>query len=169
VLNEDAYWKTPPGRRIGALALFRTTQGAVLLVKPSYTPNWNLPGGGANGRETVIDACRREVREETGLTDVAPGSLLIVDYIPFNPQTGNAEGYNFVFDGGFLDADVRITLPPPDEKGEAPEITAHKWVPADDLARYVTHGLYRRIAASLNVLRDPRAPRFLIRGYPARP
>jgi 8-oxo-dGTP pyrophosphatase MutT (NUDIX family) len=167
-LNEDDYWKTPPGRRIGALALFRTTQGAVLLVKPSYTPNWNLPGGGANGRETVIDACRREVWEEIGLKGVVTGELLVVDYIPFNPQTGVAEGYNYVFDGGFLDADVRITLPPPGEDGEEAEITAYQWVPADELAHYVTHGLYRRIAASLNVLRDPRAPRFLIRGYPAR-
>ncbi len=48
-------------------------KGAILLGKKSpgvgpYPDSWHLPGGGVNlGEETLVDAVRREVREETGI------------------------------------------------------------------------------------------------------
>lgn len=42
--------------------------GKVLLVKERGARRYGLPGGGIEGRESVIEAACREVREETGLT-----------------------------------------------------------------------------------------------------
>ncbi|MFJ1680652.1 MULTISPECIES: NUDIX domain-containing protein [unclassified Streptomyces] len=62
---------------MGAAALFTDQLGRVLLVKPTYREEWLLPGGGAEGGESLAQACEREVREELGLTR-APGTLLAV-------------------------------------------------------------------------------------------
>jgi 8-oxo-dGTP diphosphatase len=50
--------------------------------------------------ESPYDAAVRELKEELGIL-VAPGRLLVVDWVP--PRPGRTEGVMFVFDGGVLD------------------------------------------------------------------
>jgi ADP-ribose pyrophosphatase YjhB (NUDIX family) len=66
---------------VGAVVLDR---GRVLLVRRGNEPlkgEWSLPGGAVEVGETLREAIRREVREETGL-DVEPRAVVeVVDRI----------------------------------------------------------------------------------------
>src|SRR5438132_4082624 len=53
--------------RIGVFALIFDDQGRILLGHRRDIDWWNLPGGGMEAGETVDEALRREVYEETGL------------------------------------------------------------------------------------------------------
>ncbi|HEY0076032.1 MAG TPA: NUDIX hydrolase [Abditibacteriaceae bacterium] len=59
-------------KRLGAAAIILNGAGDVLLVKLGYGPlNWELPGGGAEAGESIVETALREVREETGLRVIA--------------------------------------------------------------------------------------------------
>lgn len=53
-------------RRVAVLALIED-QRRLLLERRADAPLWGLIGGGVDDDETLIDALRREVDEETGL------------------------------------------------------------------------------------------------------
>ena len=72
------------GRRthLGVAAVIFDEQGRVLLVRHSYgRKGWELPGGGRRGKESLEQAVRREVREETG-AEVATAELRGVYFEP---------------------------------------------------------------------------------------
>ncbi len=89
---------------MAAGVLFRDGRGRVLLVEPSYKPNWEIPGGAVEADESPWATATRELAEELGW-DRPVGRLLVVDYV--RPQDSRPEGVVFVFDGGVLnEADV---------------------------------------------------------------
>lgn len=67
--------KHPPTHRVGAFAIIRNEQGAVLLSRRTDSGWWNLPGGGVEPHESVEEGLIREVQEETGL-EVVTGRLI---------------------------------------------------------------------------------------------
>lgn len=66
--------------RISVLALF-IDQDDVLLIHQMDPPEpdcWDLPGGGLDPAEALLDGLRREVQEETGITTFQVDKLLTV-------------------------------------------------------------------------------------------
>ncbi|MFE6691894.1 NUDIX domain-containing protein [Streptomyces sp. NPDC057743] len=126
--------------RMAAGALFFDDQDQVLLVKPSYKPKWEIPGGYIERGESPLAACRREVQEELGITP-GIGSLLVIDWAP-----SEAEGDKvlYVFDGGQL---------PPDElaaiKLAADELLAAEFHTVSDLDKLLIPRLARRVKAAI--------------------
>ena len=73
-----------PERPVIGVAVVVLGTGGVLLIRRGKTPRqgqWSLPGGAQKLGETVFDAARREVREETGLDIDVLGLVDVVDSI----------------------------------------------------------------------------------------
>lgn len=73
-----------PKHPIVAVGVVVLSGGNVLLIQRGQPPldgHWSLPGGAQHVGETLHDAARREVREETGIDIVLGGLLDAVDYI----------------------------------------------------------------------------------------
>ncbi|KZM68169.1 hypothetical protein AWN90_09520 [Nocardia terpenica] len=99
VLPVEQYVARLDKKRMAAGMLIRDDRRRVLLVEPSYKPNWEIPGGAVEKDESPWATVKREVAEELGL-DLPVGRLLVVDYV--RPQDSRPEGVIFVFDGGVL-------------------------------------------------------------------
>jgi 8-oxo-dGTP diphosphatase len=79
---------------VGAVVVI---DGRVVLIKRAHEPlkgEWNLPGGGVELGETLVDACIREVREETGL-EVRVGPVIEVFDRIMRDDRGQVQ-YHFV-------------------------------------------------------------------------
>jgi 8-oxo-dGTP diphosphatase len=81
--------------------LFCDDEGRVMLVRPTYKPHWDIPGGYVEPDESPYQACLREVGEEPGITPRL-GDLLVVDWAPANHE---GDKILYIFDGGTLSQD----------------------------------------------------------------
>lgn len=135
-------------------ALFFDETGRVLLVEPTYKPNWEIPGGAVEQGETPVEACRREVEEELGLLR-EPGRLLVVDWAPHN----NEDRVLFVFDGGMITDPHEIRL-------QAAELRSYEFVPPEQAGQRLVPRLARRITQALRA-RELEETRYLEHGVQA--
>jgi ADP-ribose pyrophosphatase YjhB (NUDIX family) len=147
-VSPRAYQETLPKKRMGAGALFQDAAGRVLLVKPTYKPQWEIPGGIVEQDESPRQACRREVQEELGLMKRLE-RLLSISYIA--STVDRLEGLMFIFAGGILSNTeiAAITLP-------EQELSAYCFVEPATLGQYLTPSLTRRVECSLEVVNDER-------------
>ena len=99
-----------PSRPVVGVGAVVVDRGRVLLVRRGNEPlkgHWSLPGGAVDVGETLRDAIRREVREETGL-EVEPRAIVeVLDRISADPDGSTRFHYvliDFVCDpvGGTL-------------------------------------------------------------------
>ncbi|MFF2660645.1 NUDIX domain-containing protein [Kitasatospora sp. NPDC058032] len=163
-MTSKPFVRIEPRRRAGALVLIRTRHDEVLLVKPTYRPDWLLPGGGAHPGEPIGYAATREVAEELGLRRRITHALAI-DQVPANPDTRQSEGLNIVCDGGLMtDAEAHALSVPLRATDEIEELA---WVPPNKLSDYVAPFMEYRIRAALAAAANGFRLPLLYNGEPA--
>lgn len=140
---------TPPPfaiahKRVAAGACFLDETGRILLVNPTYKPQWEIPGGMVEADETPMNACRREVLEEIGLT-IEPGPLLSIGYL--HSHGNRSDALRFIFWGGVLDAATidRIVL-------QAAELSEYRFVTLEEAGELLRPSLHAQLAQCLENL-----------------
>ncbi|HUY25700.1 MAG TPA: NUDIX hydrolase [Candidatus Saccharimonadales bacterium] len=128
-------------RLIGAGALFRNPAGEVLLVRPTYKPSWEIPGGIVEEGESPRQCCTRELVEELGCRGTL-GRLLVVDWLP--DLGGRGDRVLFIFDAGVVaDSFVEtVTLP-------AEELSDSQFVDLNHADNYLGPGMVRRLREAI--------------------
>jgi 8-oxo-dGTP diphosphatase len=136
-------------KRVSADAILRDAAGRILLVDPTYKPDWDLPGGMAEANEPPAEALCRELGEELGL-GIAVGDLLCVDWVSAHGPWDDL--LNFIFDGGILaDSDIR-NLQLVDR-----ELRAFEFCDENQAEERLRPDVWRRVAAALHALKAGRA------------
>ena len=132
---------TLPTKRMAACALFLNAQQEWLIVKPTYRPDWLVPGGTIDANESPLAACKREVKEEIGL-DVPISQPLCIAYQ--SPHGTRTESVQFVFWGGILIEDQinAIQLP-------AEELSQYRFVNPDTASQLLPPKLSHRLKFAL--------------------
>jgi ADP-ribose pyrophosphatase YjhB (NUDIX family) len=136
-------FKTRPDY-LGAFAFLEEPQGILLVANRRVIGGrecevWDLPGGGVEPGETLEEALRREMREETAL-EVEIGSMLFVaegERIRGGERTGVWRSFFFATrrkdGGGGRGIDI---------SGE-PDITGYRFVPRPEILPLLTAPYHR--------------------------
>jgi 8-oxo-dGTP diphosphatase len=134
--------------RTASGVLYFDQAGRVMLVRPTYKPMWDIPGGYVEHGESPAAALRREIVEELG-TALPVGALLAVDWAP-HPAEGDK--LLFVFDGGVLSQE---------EVGaicvDGAEISEFAFRARPELADVLIPRLARRVHAAIDARSSGRA------------
>ena len=130
-----------PAIPVSAGALIFDRAGRLLILKPTYKSGWTIPGGvmEADG-ETPWQACRREVREETGI-EVCAGRLACMDFR--RPRPGNPGGIRFLFDCGALGDEDLATI-----TVQAEEISEYRFTTLPEALPLLRKPIRRRVRAA---------------------
>ncbi len=144
MIDRKLWLENLPKKRMGAGALFLDEQGRLLLVNPTYKPQWEIPGGIVEQNESPRQACRREVYEEIGLTKPIE-RLLSISYAAANDR--RTEGLMFIFWGGVLTpAEIKMIRLP------VTELSEYRFVTLAEALSLLTPTLGERVRRSLEIL-----------------
>jgi 8-oxo-dGTP diphosphatase len=145
-MNQKSHQATLPKKRMAAGCLFRNDQNQILIVQPTYKPNWETPGGVTEENESPRDCAAREVLEELNL-ELCVGRLLVVDYTSENEDY--TEALMWVFDGGILTETQILSIKLPTS-----ELKSYRFVDLLELEQFVIPRMFRRLEQAFFALQN---------------
>ncbi|BDG06081.1 NUDIX domain-containing protein [Anaeromyxobacter oryzae] len=132
-----------PERRAFSVAIFCRNAGAILLIRHRRLGTWLPVGGEIEAGETPLEAARRELREETGLSGGFPAGLGVdgtpAGLIGYEEHLAGSKGLHLNF--AFV-ADVATR-----ELVACDEWDAARWVRPEELAGLSCPENVRQLAA----------------------
>jgi ADP-ribose pyrophosphatase YjhB (NUDIX family) len=114
--------------------VYDRVQNSVFLVRHTYVPGWQLPGGGVEVGETALEALEREISEE-GAIEIT--GLPTLKSIHFNRRASRRDHVAFYLIEHYRQASPKL----PDR-----EIAEAGFFPIDRLPAATTPATHRRIA-----------------------
>jgi ADP-ribose pyrophosphatase YjhB (NUDIX family) len=111
-----------------------TTSKSVFLIRHTYVPGWQLPGGGVEVGETLAEALARELAEEGNIALTSPPTLKSMH---FNRRSSRRDHVGFYLIEQFSQTAPKL----PDH-----EIAEAGFFPLDRLPEGTTPATLRRIA-----------------------
>lgn len=143
--SKKGFYDSLPRKR-SAVGVLIFDGDRMLVLEPSYKPNWLVPGGVVEKSESPYEAAIRECKEEIGLP-VEIVSFLCADYKRGNDEIGDAVHFLFL---GKLSKDATICV---DEK----EIKQFYWMsPTEALSKFDVH-LSTRVSVGLSAIKAQRS------------
>ena len=133
---------------MAAGALFFNDKNEILIVKPSYKNNWEVPGGVVEENESPLQACIREVREELGFK-MDTIEFLCVDYGRATSQ--KSEYLQFIFFGGKLTAKEISSIRLPKD-----ELAEYKFATIAESSLLLSASMSKRISLCLAALKEKK-------------
>ncbi len=128
---------------VGAVVL--APNGDVLLVRRKNPPlqgRWTLPGGKVEGGESLVEAVKREVLEETGLTVEVKELVEVVEVITPAP----APAFHYVIMDYLATSPIAVPIAGDDALDA-------RFVPLSELGNYdLTASVHQVIAKALRML-----------------
>ncbi|MGE7218831.1 NUDIX domain-containing protein [Priestia koreensis] len=124
--------------------------------------HYNLPGGGVEPFETVVEAAKREAKEEASI-DVDVTSLAFVyEYAPQQVEARYGETPSLTL---FFDCKRKGECTPKMSSSPDPNQTGVKWIPLDQLDQVVLYPnihehikSYVRLSAPLSFIEEEKLP-----------
>ncbi len=151
-MSEPSPERSYPARPMVGIGIVVLRQDAVLLIRRGRPPamgSWSLPGGAQELGETAIDAARRELLEETGLT---VGDLTLVAHADsIHRDTEGRIEYHYTI----LDFAARWQGGEPVAGADA---GATAWAPFEQLETYALWSETRRVIAAARTVIGAAAP-----------
>ena len=131
------YWRLARGMTLGVRGVVLDAEGRVFLIHHTYVTGWQLPGGGVEAGETVLDALKRELMEEGRIEVVAEP---VLHGLFFNSHVSRRDHVAVYIVREFR----QDRMPEPNH-----EISACGFFAVDALPAGTTEGTRRRIAEVL--------------------
>ena len=137
-----------PAPTLGVSGIVFNNQKQLLLIQRNQPPAmglWSIPGGKLEAGESLLEACRREIKEETGLDTEVKNIVAVVER--------RVEGFHYVI----IDYLAQLV----DEEHNQPiarsDVSEARWVNLEHLGDFdLVEGLAEIILRTYNVFNGDR-------------